>query len=267
MAITKVKNAIVALLGVTVVVLGNSTPASGAGTESFDKPIRRTVVNLGPSAYLMPNNPDQIQLSCFYYHDFMVKQLNDPGMKGVRWVTVTPVIKEDAPTCRVAHGSSERYMAKGWWSFEGVKRSLLFLEAADGDSNGGMPFRILDLKTGSKIFEDSEWWNGHLEFTHTADETMSLRYLRVVAGDCSIPKDGMNCWSKSRRRYGLANETVPKCSGYRVEGEKEWVVGDNGVPPEEISTASAIAYPVEVALFPRPSIKALPGPVNCSPVQ
>ena len=94
---TKLKNAIVALLGVTVVVLVNSTPASVAHTESFDKPIRKTVVNLGRSPYLMPNNPDRIQLSCFFYQDFMVKELNDPGVKGVRSVTVTPTIKESAP--------------------------------------------------------------------------------------------------------------------------------------------------------------------------
>lgn len=258
--------ALMIYLGVTVV-WGNSTSASATRTESFDKPLRKTVVNLGRSRYLMPNNSARIQLSCFYYQDFMVKELDDPGLKGVRWVTVTPVINKDAPACRVAHASTERFMAKEWWGFEGVKGPFLFLEAADGDGNGGMPFRILDLETGRKIFEDSAWWNGHLEFVHATDETVSLRYLRVVGGDCSIPKDGMSCWTKFRSRYGLATATLPKCSGYRVEGEKEWTVGDEGVPPAEIGTPSAIAYPVAVELFPRPSIKAVPGLVKCSPVE
>jgi hypothetical protein len=248
------------------VVLGSSTSASVALAESFDKTVHKTVVNLGRSPYLMPNNPARIQLSCYYYHDFMIKELNDPGLKGVRWVTVTPVTNEEAPACRLAHASTERWMAKGWWGFEGVKGSLLFLEAADGDSNAGMPFRVLDLGTGKKIFEDSALWNGQLEFAHTAGGTVSLRYLRVVGGDCSIPKDGMSCWGKFRRRYGLVIATVPTCTGYRHEGEKEWVVGDEGVPPEEIDTASAIAYPVVVELFPRPSIRAVPGLVKCVPV-
>ncbi|MGA9039212.1 MAG: hypothetical protein WB421_01635 [Terriglobales bacterium] len=263
MPMTKVKQAVVALLSMTVV-LGNSTSASVAPPESFDKPVRKTVVNLGRST--TPSINARIQLSCFYYPDFMVKELNDRGVKGVRWVTATPVINEDAPACRLARSSTERFMAKEWWSFEGVKGSLLFLEAADGDDNGGMPFRILDLKTGKKIFEDSAWWDSHLEFAHTADETVSLRYLRVVGGDCSIPKDGMSCWSKFRTRYGLAITTVPKCTGYRHEGEKEWVAGDEGVPPERIDTPSTITYPVEVELFPRPSIRAVPGPVKCGPV-
>jgi hypothetical protein len=130
-----------------------------------------------------------------------------------------------------------------------------------------MPFRVMDLKTGKKIFEDSAWWNGHLEFADTANQSVALRYLRVVGGDCSIPKDGMGCSSKFRRHYGLAPATVPKCTGYRHEGDKEWVVGDEGVAPEEITTASAIAYPVVVKLFPRPSIRAAPGPVKCTPVE
>lgn len=56
---TKVKNAI-ALLGLSVVVAGSSTAVSVARTESFDKPIRKTVVNLGRSRYPMPNNPARI---------------------------------------------------------------------------------------------------------------------------------------------------------------------------------------------------------------
>jgi hypothetical protein len=196
----------------------------------------------------------------------MIKELDNPGEKGTRWVTITPVVNGNLPACRLAHASIERFIAKEWWSFEGVKGSLLFLEAADGDSNGGMPFRVMDLKTGKKIFEDSDWWSDHLAFAPTSNGTVSLRYLRVVGGDCSIPRDGMICWSKFRSRYGVALAAVPQCTGYRHEGDKEWVVGDEGVPPAEIKTPSAIGYPVMVELFPRPSIRAVPGPVKCTPV-
>ena len=252
---------------VVAVVWGNPALGAVALGESFDRPIQKTVVNLGRSAYLMPNNPDRIQLSCFYYPDFVIKELNNPGLKGVRWVTITPVFKEDPPPCRLTHTSKERFMAKEWWSFEGVKGSLLFLEAADGDGNGGMPFRILDLRTGKKVFEDSARGIGRHEFVHALDGSVSLRYLRVVGGDCSIPMDGVNCWSKFRRRYGLTLAAVPKCTGYRNEGDKEWVVGDEGVPPDEIGTPSAVTYPVAVSLSPRPSVRSVPGPVQCTPVE
>jgi hypothetical protein len=262
MLVSKVKKAVVVLLGATVVT-GLSTSGAVPLTESFDKPIRKTVVNLGRSHTVMPNYSAWIQLSCFYYSGFMVKQLYDQGVKGSQWVTVTPVINRDAPACRLAKAPSEQFMTEDGWFFEGIKGSLLFLEAPDGDVNFGMPFRILDMKTGQKVFEDSAGGRRHLAFAHASDGNMSLTYLRRVGGDCSTPKDGMSCWSKFRRHYGLTLATVPKCIGYRHEGDKEWTVGDEGVPPEEITVPSSIDYPVVVELFPRPSIRAAPGPVQC----
>jgi hypothetical protein len=245
----KVKKAVLALLGV-------------AAAESFDKPVRKTVVNLGRSKTTMPNYPARMQLSCFYYPGFMVKEMIDQGVKGSQWVTIAPVINGNAPACRLARATSEQFMTEDGWFFEGVKGSLLFLEASEGDVNFGMPFRILEMKTGKKLFEDSSGHH-HFKFTHASDGEMSLRYLRRVGGDCSIPKDGMSCWSKFRRHYGLELTTVPKCLGYRHEGDKEWTVADEGVPPEEINVPSAIDYPVVVELLPRPSIRAVPDPVSC----
>lgn len=256
----------VALL-VVAAVLGNATSGSAAPAASFDKPVRKTVVDLGRSRTIDLNYTPRIQLSCFYYSSFMVKQLDDQGVKGAQWVAIAPVINGDAPECRLAHSSTEQFMTKDGWYFEGVKGSLLFLEAQEGDENGGMPFRVLDMKTGKKVFEDSARGGGPFEFAHTSDGNLSLRYLRRVGGDCSIPKDGMSCWSKFSRHYGLAPAAVPKCAGYRHEGEKEWVAGDEGVPREKIDTPSAIDYPAVVELFPRPSIRAVPGEVKCFPVE
>jgi len=246
---------------VAAVIFGSSASYAVAFAGSFDKPLQKKVVNLGRSPYLSPNSPSRIQLFCAYYAEFMVKELDNPGLKGTRWVTITPVAnKEDLPPCRLAHASTERFMAKEWWSFLGIKGSLLFLVAADGDGNGGMPFRILDLKTGNKIFEDSAWWNDHLEFVTASDGTVSLKYLRVVGDDCSIPRDGASCWSKFRKHYGLMQAAAPHCTGYRLEGDKQSVLGDEG---DDIGTPSSIAYPVEVKLFPRPTIIPVLGPLKC----
>jgi len=266
MPMTKVRKIVVALLGVTIA-LGNSTSATGAPTESFDKPLRKKVVNLVRSRYQLPYNPYRFQLSCFYYPGFMVKEVINRGVKGAFSVTVTPVIREAAPPCHLEHASTERLMSKDLWAFAGVKGSLLFLEEAEGDSNGGKPFRVLEWETGKRVFEDSTREIDHLEFLHTTDESVSLRYLRVVGGDCSIPMEGMNCWSKFKKHYGLATATVPRCTGYRRKGEHEGPVDHWGIPLVSIDTASAIDYPVEVDIFPHPSIRAIPGPVKCGPVQ
>jgi hypothetical protein len=187
-------------------------------------------------------------------------------LKGTAWITIDLVVDDHVPACRQSHRPTERFFAKDGWFFIGAKGLHLFFEAADGTS-GGMPFRILDLKTGKKVFEDSVWGRSHFEFVPAPDGKFKLRYQRLIEGDCSIPKDGMSCWSKFRSNYGLVLTTVPKCIGYRHEGDKVWAPGDEGVPPEEITTASFIAYPVEAELFPLASIRAIPGSVTCGPVE
>jgi len=247
----------VALIIVTVV-LGHSACGSILLAEDFDKPVLKTVVDLGHSLYLRPSSSSRILLNCYYYQGFMVKQLDDPGLKGTRWVTVTPVLNGDAPACRRSHGSTERFMAKGWWGFIGMKGQLLFLESADGEDDG-MPVRILDLKTGRKIFEDSiSLTHFRIDLARTPDGRMSMRYLRVVRGDCSIPKGGETCWNRFRQQFGLVLASVPTCTGYD---------GEQPVPVEEEETVSAISYPVVVELSPRPSIKAVPGPGTCRPAE
>ena len=222
-----------------------------------DEPLRKTDVDLEQSAYLRPGTRSHILLSCFYYRDFMVKQLDDPGMKGVRWVTIAPVLNGQMPPCRRSHGPTERFIAKGWWGFIGVERQLLLLEAADGEDDG-IAVRVLDLRTKRKIFEDSiSLTHFRIEFAYTQDGKVSgMRYLRVVQGDCSLPKGGETCWNRFRQQFGLLQESVPTCTGYE---------GEQPVPIEEEQTVSAITYPVVVELFPRPSIKAVAGPITCRP--
>jgi hypothetical protein len=244
------------LLG-SVIGFGTKSYSSTGHAETFDEPLHETVVDFGPSPYLRPRTYEHIKLTCAYYSNFVVKQLNDPGLKGTRWVTIVPILNGHIPACRRSHGTAEQFVATEWWTFIGAKGSLLFLEAADG-SSGGMPFRILDLKIGKKIlFEDSRWWDGHLEFVHTPDGRMSLRYLRVVEGDCSIPRGGASCWNRFREKFGLPLATAPKCTGSEEE---------QTIPANEEQMESAIAYPVEVELSARPSIKAVPGPVKCRSV-
>jgi hypothetical protein len=185
----------------------------------------------------------------------MVKELDDDGLKGTRWVTMVPVLNGHLPACRLSHGSTEQFIAKEWWSFIGAKGSLLFLEAADGDENQGMPFRVLNSKTGMEIFEDSAWWDDHLEFARTSDGKILLRYMRVVGEDCSIPQDGTNCWNKFAGKFALPPATAPTCTNY---------LGEQTLTDEDTKSRSVIAYPVAVELFPRPTIKAVPGPVKCS---
>jgi len=92
-----------------------------------------------------------------------------------------------------------------------------------------------------------------LNFAPTSGSQVVIRYLRVANSGCSIPKSGEICWIKLQQQTGLAHSPMPKCSDY--EGK------DAG------TAASVIAYPVEVSLFPKPSIRPLGGPFRCYPTE
>ena len=241
----------------TAVLLGSLPFRAVAHAESFDRPLQQKVVDLGQSPELRAGVDSHIRLECFYYPTFVIRQMNDPGIKGTLWVTIAPVLKEHLSACRRSHDPTERFRFKDGWFFAGAKGSLLFFEASDGN-DGGTPFRILDWKTGKKVFEDSVALPDlRFDFTYAPDSRISLRYKRVVRGDCSIPKDGMSCWSKFSKQLGLPLATKPKCVGYE---------GEEPVPHQDEDTESAITYPVAVELLPRPSIEAVSGPVTCRPV-
>ena len=86
-----------------------------------------------------------------------------------------------------------------------------------------------------------------------ADSQVMIRYLRVANSGCSIPKSGENCWIKLQHQTGLVQSPMPKCSDYKGK--------DAG------TAASVIAYPVEVSLIPKRSIRPLGGPVSCYPTE
>lgn len=239
--------------------------------ETFDKPVRKMVLDLGPSPSqrLLPRSHFRLTLSCFYYPAFMVKELDDEGLKGSMWVTISHLHGGLSPACRQTHDPAEQFLSKDGWWFMGSKGSYLFLEPADG-LNGAMLFRVVELQTGRKIFRDTVlvWESGReispFEFVRGADGSTEFTYKRSVETNCSIPKDGLSCWNKVRTQFGIQTPVVPKCTGYVEAGKKKWVVGDEGVPPDDVDSPSVIAYPVKVELLPRPIRKVASGPVSCT---
>jgi hypothetical protein len=256
------------MLQIVAVMLGSSLVATSALGESFDKPIKKVVVEVGRSTHFSPNDDRDFRLDCFYYPAFMVKQLWAKDWKGTVTVKTLSSAPGRFPPCIIARDDPGESGGEDGWFFVGAKGQLLFWEDPDG-LNGGQLFRIVDWKTDKKIFEDTALiWDGRpiplLDFGHYSEGKTLIRYRRVVVGDCSIAKDGLSCWSKLKVRFGLGSAPIPKCTGYRQPGQKPWAYPDPGVPAEEIGTESALAYPVEVELFPQPLIKPVPGRIKCS---
>src|SRR5580658_3881027 len=93
----------VLLLG-AVSVLGATISGSAANAEPFDKPLQKKVMDLGQSPHLMPNDDRHIKLTCSYYPNFMVKELNDPGNKGALWIALVPAKPGHISGCTRTHG-------------------------------------------------------------------------------------------------------------------------------------------------------------------
>jgi hypothetical protein len=254
---------IAAIAGGFLVAILLVTPSVRA--ESFDKPLQKTVLDLGRSQYLMRNDNRHVTVTCWYYGHFMVKEQNDPGVKGAELIALTAAQPGHLPKCLQALQPgekeftdwSEEYKKFVSWNgyFAGVKHDLIFLEWPDGDDNSGIPFTAFEPDAKTKFFEDSVLLEArgerHLNFLPAPGNQIILRYLRVASAKCSIPKSGPSCWNKLRQQTGLMHSPMPKCSDY--EGKEAGMA------------ASVIAYPVEVSLYPKPSVRPLGGPVRCHP--
>lgn len=233
-----------------------------AQTDLLDVPLKKQIVKLGPSPYY-PSGNVPIKLTCDFYRTFMVKEY-DEGQKGAEWLAIVPVKDHVAPPCNESHAADEKVIVYPEWHgyFRGAKGNLVMFHAADGE-DGGMPFVVYDAKTQKQLFRDSYYegsmWRkktpdspfNEMRVNVAADGPVFLKYLRVAEAGCDLHLEKTACWQKVRKKFDLKLTPMPVCSGYkRITTRYE----------------SAVAYPVEVSLFPQPSTKTIDGPAKCWPV-
>ena len=248
---------------VLVMLLAIAVPqVAVAQNDSLDVPRKKQVVDLGPSPYY-PSASVPIKLSCYFYADFMVKEY-DEGQKGAEWQAIVPVKDGVAPSCTKSHAADEKVIEYPEWHgyFRGAKGNFTFFHAEDG-LNGGMPFVVYDARTGKQLFQDSYFWAGmwntkfadspfnDIRVNITPNGRIFLKYLRVEEGGCDLHLERTHCWPEVRKKFELKPTPMPVCSGYK------------GITTRY---ESAVAYPVEVSLFPQPSTRTIAGPVRCWPV-
>ena len=243
-----------------------------AAAQSFDKPLKKQVVDFGASPYYgapyyTKRTAPHIELCCYFYDHFMIKEY-DEKQKGAEWLAITPTRDGTAAKCEKAHGPGEKVIQYPEWGgyFLGVKGKLVLFREADG-MNGVIPFAVYDGTTLKKIFDDNSYDSSyrttrkgtapfdHLRLWQSADGQGRLVYLRGEEADCDLPMKGKPCWQKIRERFKLVQAQMPKCTGY-----------DSPEIRKYRPYASAILYPVEVTLFPKPVMKTIAGPVKCWPV-
>jgi hypothetical protein len=253
------------LVSILLLLLWVTAFTSTSFADSFDVPLKKKVVDFGLSENNLPGRQNfRVKLYCFFYPNFVVKEYDNEGEKGAQWVAIVPIQNGTAPACARTHASGDRVFKWPEWSgyFNGVKGNLVFLNDPDG-TDGGMPFTIYDFRTGNKIFKDlaydSAMWTqkvarspfNRLTFRGAQDSALTMTYLRVIEADCDLHTEKTACWEQVRKKFELKGVRMPVCTGYENISSR-WV--------------SAVAYPVEVSLFPQPVTKTIAGPVKCWPV-
>lgn len=233
-----------ALLGATLLWI-----VPGARGESFDSPVHQRVLDLG-------RTPDgRARLTCDYYPSFMVKEL-DLGEEGASWIAIVPARAGHLPICTRSHGSAEKIIPGHDWCgyFQGAKQNFVFLSACNA-YNGGMDFAVYDVRTGTRIFEDTavDSVSEGPRFMRAPDGGLTLLYSRIAVFACTLPREQATCWSQIEGKLGLKNAAVPECIAY-----------------EKQMTGSVIAYPVEVPLslapdLRTPQVQAVAGEIRCWP--
>jgi len=206
----------------------------------------------------------------------MVKEV-DMGEKGAQRLAIVPG-KLKSHICSRLRDPGEQAINPDEWSgyFKGVKGDLVFFEADDG-WNGGMGFAVYDSKTMKKIFDDVAF--GEIAFSDAGAPQTTLAYTRVADGGCVIPKDQAACWNKIGTQLGLQDASAPDCkAGYEnsaqqlAKGRCQAQGADNPqclakeivLARQQTSDAnSVLAYPVEVVLGAKATIKPVGGNVRC----
>ena len=259
-----------------VVAAGLFSPCALAANNVFDPP-------LDSQKHALPAAKDKPKatLTCSYYPRFMVKQI-DEGEVGAAQLSIVPSDALDKAPCQRANMATEKVIDARDWSgyFEGAKGDYVFFNAEDG-VNGGLGFAVFTTD-GKKVLDDVA--HGGLAGATLDGATLTLRYERNFAGDCSMPHAGDACWTKIVAATGLDPNAKPDCAtSYtkaknelaksRCEGDKRPIAACMPAALKEIEKQhwdeanSVVVYDVETVLAPgqAAAIKAAGGPSDCHP--
>jgi hypothetical protein len=253
-----------------------SIAASVSRAGSFDEPVLKKTIDLGPARY---NPRKHGKVTCYFFRDFMVKVV-DMGEKGAERLAIVPAGKSKVRTCSRLYEPGEKTINPDDWTgyFRGVKGNFVFFDA-DDVWNGGMGFAVFDSKTGKKLWDDVAL--GSLDIAESVDKAVSLRYTRIIDGGCIMLKDPSGCWDTIEKRFGLANAAAPDCKAGYEKSAQEMAKGrcqaqsnnSDQCLAKEITLArqqagespSVVSYAVEFVLGAEPVIRPAGGSVNCWP--
>jgi hypothetical protein len=262
-----------------VCVIGLLAPTAWAAKSAkpvFDPPLRTQKQTL-PAV----GNTPKTTLTCRYYAHFMVKEV-DEGEVGAAQLSIVPIAGTSRPACQRKNVPSEKVVNPNDWTgyVKGVKGDYVFFDADDG-VNGGLGFAVVAAGSAKKLFEDSAV--GDLHSVALDGATLTLRYKRSFAGDCSVPHIGAGCWTKIAAATGQGAARQPDCAAGYLKAKNEMAKGRceaqkksgpaclaaalKGLDAQRWNEApSVIVYEAEAVLKPgQATTRPIGAPVACHP--
>jgi hypothetical protein len=191
------------------------TSAALAAPALYDKPAKVRHLPL-PSDPLNPQA--KAELSCFYFRQFMVKEV-DLGQKGADQLSILPIeAGHQEPACRRDNAADEKVVSPDDWSgyFDGVKGGYVFFSADDG-WNDGMGFAVFTAADAKKVFEDvAKKWHA----IALRPSGVAMRYERVYGAKCSLQADKAGCWRQIEQDTGLQGAAPDCAAAYEAEEKR-----------------------------------------------
>jgi len=231
------------------------SPSTAGAAGSFDAPVRKVTVDLGRDPDYPSDNVHDI-LSCYYYPQLLVKELDIKGDVGSAWLSILHS-RDSLPACERAHAPGERVIEYPEWNgnFWGVKSGLVFFSCPEFEQ-GACSFAVYASTSGKQIFTgdvavSDKDRDVHMQVFSTKAGVVA-RYVAAAHAGCDLYQ-GADCWNKVKAKFGLKGDRKPVCEGY-PQVYKEF---------RSDQDESMIGYPVQVTLSSRPSVRSVAGPVRC----
>jgi hypothetical protein len=231
-------------------ILASATPAA-AQERMFDKPIaiqRMTAKS--------DNAPRGAQ-TCTSYPDLMLREdgSDTPAPAPAILIPIRP--GGTKPVCTSDPAPGQIVLDTDAMALIGRKGNFLLFALVD--TNGFMPFRVLDAASGQMIFHDSMAITKGVQAVSLNGTSLRLRYRRAVDAPCGLPKGGDSCWASILHDFSVPPEIArlgpPSCvPAYRKDK----------APDDD---PSIISYDVTLTLArDGKAAIAAQGPVGCAPM-
>lgn len=203
------------------------TPFIGKTPTLFDQPLSEKRLPLARNTDFAEQ---KIEVACFYYPGFMVKEQVDTNNKGAVKLAMTPVSTTSSPPiCQSAATADEKIIAgnpnfsQDAWNgyFMGAKGPYVFFRADDGNLIGGMNFAIFDSADAKWLFTDGfSNHPGRIDTMKLSPTGLYLRYQRTYQLPCSPnTKDSAAnlCQARIKKETGL--RLFPSCARKYQQGD------------------------------------------------